>query len=760
MAEHTPEKRGVTGSTPVSTTRNAGLRSTTDNPTSPGDPTATSPSDQTAPVRRLHRWGSPVFALCVLWLAVAVTMSGDRVAAQSADNGLEERSVNSFEFDPARGVVRVTIDIDLRNVTTDRVDGNTVSRSYFDSYAIAVPLGAENIVATRDGTVLDGTLVSDPESPAFSTYRFALDPPLFSGESTTAQVTYDHLGAPPRDPVPWRVNEAYAGFVAFGLGDEGLVTLRISQPFAYQFDEYTDLTGFDVSAPDEFGTVVYTRAGLSEDTRITVGLANDDRLVSRPLAVEGVDLELRSWPDDPDWADFAAAHVESGIPTLANLIGSDWPAEGSFVVRESVEPIRSGYAGWFDAQTKEIAVGEALDADTIYHELSHAWFNRGLSTERWLSEGIAQVYAAELVRRDGDEARTPSAPVVDDPAARPLTDWTALDDERALEEYGYATSFWVVDALVGDVGFDRMRPVIAALRNGASPYGATDDVERPDDDWKRVYDVFVEVGGSSVAGEVFGSHVVDADGAISIERRDRAAADVAGLAARGSPWVLPVGVRNRLERWETDDVAEGVLAADLVLGQRSELESIEETVGIDEPDRAGDAYADAPMQQSGGVDFSEATAILDDAIELGRQLESRLGEIEDLAAAAATTPPEIASLTGVADFAGGLDAADDLYGALAQIVEIEQEFDNSSGLLASVGRWGSDIEGDLDDARAEIEQGEIDAALATLASAEDQVDGLAAAGALRSAIAVAAVVALILAFAVIRRRDRTDRSFG
>ncbi len=98
---------------------------------------------------------------------------------------------------------------------------------------------------------------------------------------------------------------------------------------------------------------------------------------------------------------------------------------------------------------------------------------------------------------------------------------------------------------------------------------------------------------------------------------------------------------------------------------------------------------------------------------------------------------------------------------MAQIVEIEQEIDASSGFLTNVGRWGSDIEGDLDDARVQIERGEIEAALATLASAEDHVDGLATTGALRSAIAVAAVVALILAFALARRRrDRPDPSRG
>ena len=169
---------------------------------------------------------------CLLAVAVgATTVAGAeaRVEAQSAGNGLEEQSVNSFEFDPSRGVVKVTIDIELRNGTTDRADGNVVNRTFFDEYFVAVPLGVENIVATRSGDVLDGTLVSDPDFAAFSTYRFPPGTQLFSGQSTAVQVTYDHLGAPPRDPVPWRVNEAYAGFVALGLGDEGLVTLRISQ---------------------------------------------------------------------------------------------------------------------------------------------------------------------------------------------------------------------------------------------------------------------------------------------------------------------------------------------------------------------------------------------------------------------------------------------------------------------------------------------------------------------------------------------------
>ncbi len=694
--------------------------------------------------------------LAVVVGASAVASGEARVAAQSAGDGLEEQSVNSFEFDPGRGVVRVTIDVALRNVTTDRVDGNVVNRTFYDSYFVAVPRGAENIVATRNGSVLAGELISDPEFPAFSTYRFPLDTQLFSGQSTDVRITYDHLGAPPRDPVPWRVNEAYAGFVALGLGDEGLVTLRISQPSGYEFDEFTDLTGFDVGAPDEFGTVVYTRAGLNEDVRITVGMANDDRLVSRPLDVEDVDIELRSWPDDPEWADFAAARVEAGIPALEELIGTEWPVDGSFAVRETVEPNLRGYAGWFDAQSSEIAVGEALDADTIYHELSHAWFNGRMSTERWLTEGLAQVYAAELVRRGGDDPRTPVEPSADDAAAVPLTDWGGVGSERATEEYGYATSFWVLDTLVDDIGFEQTDEVVTALRSGVSPYDTGVSGARPEQDWKRVYDMFLEVGDASNVAALFGAHVVGADDGALIERRDRAASDVSGLTDRSVPWELPVGVRNSLELWEIDDVIDGVVEADAVLAHRAVLESIEQSVGVDEPDRAAGTYAAAPRRSTGAIDFTEALEILDESIEVGEELEQRVGDVDDLATMASVSPPELGTLDGVDGFATGLDAADEQLAALERIIEVDEQLDAASGFTIWVGSWGSDIERDLDTARVQVEQGDNDAALATLASAEDQIDGLAASGALRLAIVGLLTIALVGTLVLRRRSQESD----
>ena len=367
------------------------------------------------------------------------------------------------------------------------------------------------------------------------------------------------------------------------------------------------------------------------------------------------------------------------------------------------------------------------------------------------------MYAAELVRRDGDDARTPSEPAVDDPAARPLTDWTAADEERAVEEYGYATSFWVLDGLVDEIGLDRTRAVVAALASGSSPYGAASDVERPELDWKRVYDVLVEVGGATTAGDVFRSHVVGEADAPIIERRDRAAADVAALAERSAPWELPVGVRNRLERWEIDDVTEAVVAADVVLEQRTELESIEDAVGVDEPDAADVAYAAAPMRSTGGVDFDEVTAILDGAIALGEQLDEQLQGITMVAPEAGVSPPELSDIEGVTDFATGIAATDGQLEAMMRIIELDDELDAASGFFVTIGRWGSDIERDLDAARAQVERGDSDAALEILDSAEVRIDDLAAAGRVRVLLAGALLIVVILAIAVIARPRRAAR---
>jgi hypothetical protein len=217
-------------------------------------------------------------------------------------------------------------------------------------------------------------------------------------------------------------------------------------------------------------------------------------------------------------------------------------------------------------------------------------------------------------------------------------------------------------------------------------------------------------------------------------------------------------VHNRLERWESDDVNDALLAADVVLQQRAELETIEGIVGIDEPDRAGVAYADAPMRPTGGVDFTEAQTVLDDAIARGGQLEERLEEVAVIAEQVGVDPPALSTLDDVDDFTSGLAAAEGLLLAMDRIVEVERQLDAATGFVTRIGRWGSDIELDLDRARTQVEAGDSDAALATLESAEREIDDLTAAGAVRLGIAGALLVLALVALVLVQRHRRTARS--
>ncbi len=106
-------------------------------------------------------------------------------------------------------------------------------------------------------------------------------------------------------------------------------------------------------------------------------------------------------------------------------------------------PLLEGYAGFYDPETDEITISEDLDDLTIIHEASHAWFNRSLFTERWITEGLADEYAARVLRELDRGYPDPPASSPTEEAAFPLSDWpppAAIRDEESQdrESYGYA----------------------------------------------------------------------------------------------------------------------------------------------------------------------------------------------------------------------------------------------------------------------------------------------------------------------------------
>lgn len=48
---------------------------------------------------------------------------------------------------------------------------------------------------------------------------------------------------------------------------------------------------------------------------------------------------------------------------------------------ETSTPHLYGYGGWYPSGANVIEMGDALDLRFLLHELSHAWFNEGMSQE-------------------------------------------------------------------------------------------------------------------------------------------------------------------------------------------------------------------------------------------------------------------------------------------------------------------------------------------------------------------------------------------
>ncbi len=136
---------------------------------------------------------------------------------------------------------------------------------------------------------------------------------------------------------------------------------------------------------------------------------NDEALTRDRLALAGGDeVVIRGWPEDKRWRSRVRELLRDGVPALVDRIGLAWPVDGSLVISEVHTPLLEGYGGFYDPETDEITISEDLDDLTIIHEASHAWFNKSLFTERWITEGLADEYAALVLQRAGPRLPGPA----------------------------------------------------------------------------------------------------------------------------------------------------------------------------------------------------------------------------------------------------------------------------------------------------------------------------------------------------------------
>lgn len=523
--------------------------------------------------------------------ALMIVLPGPVTAA--ADDGLQLAASTTYELQPDAGRVRVSMDVSLTNLLADR--GNEYY--YFDRIGIPVLAEATNVSAERVGGGGLAASVQGSNDPLWSTLTVRLSPVLRYHQPQQLRISYDLPGLPPRSENWTRATEAYALFLTYAIGDPGLADVTVVVPSGYT---ELDAGGTSMDRRLSGGNWVYSATGIAEPEEWWAIFAarNDDLLSERQLSVGDHDAVLRYWPDDHGWADFAEETVGSGIPVLEDLIGLPWPVEGELEITESSAPHAYGYGGWYHAGSDTIEVSDELDQVVMLHELAHAWFNRGFSVEAWFLEGLAELYAHQALAALEGSAPAPERPSASRPGALPLASWEQVPFEsNDHDEYVYAAAWWLLDRIYAEIGAAAMADVVAAAADKEVSYRSDLEPESMSSrvDWRRILDLFVEVGGSAAAVDLYREYVVSADDAELLDERETARATYADLVEAAQGWSAPLELREAMTLWDFDEVDEFVAASGQVLAHRDDVLAVLGDLGISELPALEDTYQGAAL---------------------------------------------------------------------------------------------------------------------------------------------------------------------
>lgn len=623
-------------------------------------------------------------------LAVQPALAGEH-------DGIRFQAHTTYRLDPPSRVVRVTIDLSLKNEAPDEYSSRYVTQTYFPSIAIPVLPEAINLTATRQDNGLPLAVTLDPPAAdQLSTMNIDLSPDLYFPQTQALRVSYDLPDLPPRSEGVTRVNEAFATLLAFGVGDPGLTSVEVVLPGSYD----VETVGDSVIREDRGAEVRYHAEDIQapEAWNLVVSARNDDLLAREALSVSGHDIEVRAWPGDQEWTDFVGRHVNDGLPVLEELIGQPWPASEALEITETVSPYLYGFAGWYTSYDNSIEIGDELDPEVVMHELSHVWFNEEMFADRWIGEAFAEEYASQALHQMGSPLSTPDP--VDDaaPGALRLNEWSDPDPQEELSEeqetFGYNTSWSVLRRVRDEIGAEGLTAVIAAASDRTIAYLGDPMPEQSGGaaDWRRLLDLLEEVGGSDLADDVFMAHVVtEAQGALMTEREEARSA-YRKLDEAGLEWTPPTAVRMAMEGWDFDDAHELMLSAGQVLEVRDQLAATVRPLDLEIPTALEEAYETER----------------EDLGPLGDSVQEHLDAARSVAAARATV-------------------------------------DGDRGPWTTIGLWGADPAAKVDAAGSAFEDGELQEATASAAAAEDEVEDAQGAGQTRAAVAGGGVVLLALA---------------
>jgi hypothetical protein len=224
----------------------------------------------------------------------------------------------------------------------------------------------------------------------------------------------------------------------------------------------------------------------------------------------------------------------------------------------------------------------------------------------------------------------------------------------------YRISWWVAHQLVEEIGIDAMGEVIGAALDGTIAYRGDPQPELWLDgqtDWRRILDLFEEVGASNLVNELYADYVMlDYEAPVVLNERSRARAAYSRLVEAGSGWSAPLHVRDVMSGWQFRELDALIETATEVLASREAILELLDDFGIDELPALEESYENA----------EDVELLAEDAV---RYLQLAR------------------TISGARDQAGG-----------------------APGLLSRVGLLGADVDGQLRTAATALAAGDIELA--------------------------------------------------
>ncbi|MEM7338517.1 MAG: hypothetical protein AAF467_07720 [Actinomycetota bacterium] len=641
---------------------------------------------------RPPRRGAPLVVALAATLVAAVTgLTASPAAAVFDEPDVDTAADYIYVVDPDAGELRVRIEL---SVTADKANEPTADgffEYYFTGYAVAVPTEAENLaVETTSGTPLVFEREIGEEFSDLLSITFARN--LFFRQTTTVVIAFTLPSGRAGSENIVRINPAYASFVAWTTPFIEEATVTVELPAGFE-DRSRGSDEFEPETAD--GALRLVANEIDPETYFTVvSLVNDDALANDVIQLppdviddgEGGDsVRILSWPGDDAWRNHVTTGIDEGLPALAELVDRPWPLDDELTIIESFSPYLDGYAGWYDPETHVIEVGDEIDVQLLYHELSHVWFHHDLFTDRWITEGLAEVYAAATIEALGDVPPEPDEASPDDSDAITLAEFEYVRQPEQ-ERWGYVASWNVMDQIVDVAGLDGLGEVIAAAEGQQMSYLGDGEPETTTTtaDWRRFVDLVEnldDVDDNSVAtiiepwmGTSTNNGATQSIGAQLAERRD-ARARYRDLAATGGEWAPPVGVREAMTVWQFPRAEDLMADAERVLAARNEVEALIEPTAATLPADVEETYEA----------IERRTDDVDDALSAAADAAAEVREAHD-GVVADRSPIERVGLLSV-DVDAELDEATDAFSA-GRFDTATDEADDVDALLAEANQRG------------------------------------------------------------------------